>query len=207
MKILGLSDEIVPFIYSAEVVEIFPEVDLVLSCGDLPAKYLEYVLTVLNVPLVYVPGNHDRDDLRVPGGIAADGEMVRVKGLRILGLGGSRRYKPRGRHQYTEWEMRMRSAKHLPELLWTTLRGRRAFDILLAHSPPYGIHDATDPAHIGFRSFRALMKRGRPRLMAHGHTHVLPNLDVTVTEYNETTVVNVYPHRLIEIPAEGNPRV
>lgn len=207
MKILGLSDQIVPFIYSPEVVEVFPEVDLVLSCGDLPAKYIEFVLTVLNVPLVYVPGNHDKDELRVPGAIPADGKMVELMGLRILGLGGSRRYKPRGRHQYTEWEMRMRIAKHLPTVLWRSIGGRRAFDILLAHSPPFGIHDGTDPAHIGFRSFLQLMRSGRPRLVAHGHTHVHPNLDVTVSKYMNTTVINVYPHRLIELPADGKPRV
>lgn len=207
MKILGLSDRIIPFIHSAEVKEAFPEVDLVLGCGDLPAKYLEYVLTVLNVPLVYVPGNHDANQLRVPGAIRGDGRLVVVKGLRILGLGGSRRYKPRGRHQYTEAEMRMRVLKYGLRLMWSALRGRRAFDILLAHSPPFGIHDAEDPAHIGFRAFLPLMRRGRPRLMVHGHTHAVPNLDTTVTEFADTLVINVYPYRQIDLPAEGAPRV
>lgn len=33
--------------------------DAVVSCGDLPFEYLEYIVTVLSVPLLYVPGNHD----------------------------------------------------------------------------------------------------------------------------------------------------
>ncbi len=127
--------------------------------------------------------------------------------MRIVGLGGSRRYKPRGRHQYTEMEMGLRATKFWLRLLWGRLRGTRAFDILLAHAPPYGIHDGQDPAHIGFRAFLRLMRRGRPRLMVHGHTHTVPNLDQTVTAFEDTLVVNVYPYREIELPGEGPPRV
>lgn len=199
MKILALSDKIVPFIHSEEVKQAFEDVDLVLGCGDLPARYLEFVLTVLNVPLVYVPGNHDKDDLSVPGGVPADGRMVNVLGLRILGLGGSPRYKRRGRHQYTESEMRMRLIALAPGLIWERLRGRRGFDILLTHAPPRGIHDADDPAHVGFEVFLSLMRWARPRLMVHGHTHVVRNLEPTKTQFEDTLVVNVYPHRTLEL--------
>ena len=105
MKILALSDRVVSRIYSSTVREQFADVELIIGCGDLPAYYLEYVVTQLNVPLVYVPGNHDPDDLIVPGGIPADGKIVKLNGAVIVGLGGSRRYKPKGRHQYTEAEM------------------------------------------------------------------------------------------------------
>ena len=30
-----------------------------MSCGDLPFDYLEYLVSRLDVPLLYVPGNHD----------------------------------------------------------------------------------------------------------------------------------------------------
>lgn len=199
MKILALSDKVVPFIHSEEVKDTYGAADLVLGCGDLPAKYLEFVLTVLNVPLVYVPGNHDKDDLRVPGGLPADGRMVEVLGLRILGLGGSPRYKRRGRHQYTEGEMSARALSFAPWLIWARLRARRAFDILLTHAPPRGIHDADDPAHVGFKSFLRLMRWARPRLMVHGHTHVVRNLEPTETRYADTRVVNVYPYRELEL--------
>src|SRR5205823_4064430 len=33
--------------------------DLVVGCGDLPFDYLEYLVSRLDVPLLYVPGNHD----------------------------------------------------------------------------------------------------------------------------------------------------
>ena len=56
-KILIVADEVTPRLDRPEVKDLRP--DLVVSCGDLPFDYLEYLVTVLNVPLVYVPGNHD----------------------------------------------------------------------------------------------------------------------------------------------------
>ena len=35
--------------------------DLILGCGDLPFEYLGYLMNALDVPLVFVPGNHDPD--------------------------------------------------------------------------------------------------------------------------------------------------
>ena len=88
-----------------------------LGCGDLPFDYLEYLVSRLDVPLLYVPGNHDaslqmpdmtwmplRSELRpMPGPqgcVNIDGRLVEVAGLRIAGLGGSLRYKE-GANQYS----------------------------------------------------------------------------------------------------------
>lgn len=203
MKILALSDKVVSHLQQPSIKERYEDVDLVVGCGDLPARYLEFILTVLNVPLAYVPGNHDRDDVRVPGGVSADGRMVHVAGIRVLGLGGSMRYKPRGRHQYTESEMRARVLGQLPKLVWRRWRKGRAFDVLLSHAPPRGIHDAEDQAHLGFEAFLWLMRMGRPKLMLHGHTHAIRNLEVTETQYEDTQIVNVYPYRVVELPKVG----
>ena len=37
----------------------YGDVDLLISCGDMPSVYLEFITSVLNVPLFYVRGNHD----------------------------------------------------------------------------------------------------------------------------------------------------
>jgi hypothetical protein len=34
---------------------------LIVACGDLPSDYLGYLMNALDVPLVFVPGNHDPD--------------------------------------------------------------------------------------------------------------------------------------------------
>jgi Icc-related predicted phosphoesterase len=200
MKILALSDQVVPFIYGNEIRDHFQEVELVVSCGDLPANYLEFVLTALNVPLVYVPGNHDPDDFHVPGGQALDGKWRSIKGLRLWGLGGSQRYKPLGRHQYTQEEMAWRMLRVYPRALIGRLLAGSGLDVMVTHSPPLGIHDGDDMAHIGFSGFRRFMRWGRPRYLLHGHKHVHRNLDPTETKYHGTMVLNVFPYRLLDIP-------
>ena len=135
MKILALSDEVVPFIYSPAVRERFGDVGLIVGCGDLPVAYLEYVVTQLNVPLVYVPGNHDPDEYVVQGGLSIDGRWTKVNGVSVGGLGGSQRYKPVGKHQYTDQEMLGRAA----HLLLTSRMAGRHIDVFVAHSAPLGI--------------------------------------------------------------------
>ena len=134
MKILALSDEVVPFIYSPSVRERFGDVGLIVGCGDLPVAYLEYVVTQLNVPLVYVPGNHNSDDYAVQGGQSVDGRWTKVSGVSVAGLGGSQRYKPVGKHQYTEQEMFGRAAR----LLLTSRMAGRRIDVFVAHAAPSG---------------------------------------------------------------------
>jgi Icc-related predicted phosphoesterase len=197
VQILSLSDEVVSFINSPVVRERFHAVELVVGCGDLPADYLEYVLTVLDVPLVYVPGNHDLDQFDVPGGFNLDGKYTVLNGLTILGLGGSPRYKNQGRHQYTETEMRIR-------VIWKTLTAIRyprilqsGLDLFITHAPPRGIHDADDIAHRGFKSFHWLLKWLRPKMMLHGHTHAPPNIVDSETVVRSTRVINTYPYKQV----------
>jgi Icc-related predicted phosphoesterase len=200
MKILALSDQVVPLIYSSTVRERFADVELIVGCGDLPAYYLEYVVTQLNVPLVYVPGNHDPDELNVPGGTSVDGKLMQVNGAVVVGLGGSRRYKPKGTHQYTEAEMSWRSVRLLLKYLPTRLVKGRWVDLLVTHAPPKGIHDASDLAHQGFAAFRHFVRAFRPSMMLHGHSHAIRNLDETRSQLYSCEIVNVFPYQVVDLP-------
>ena len=201
MKILAVSDQIVDYVYSPAVRQRYPAVDLILGCGDLPAYYLEYIECQFNVPLLYVPGNHDPDQFRVPGGQDIDGRLVRVRGLALTGLGGSRRYKPQGRHQYSESDMRFRLIPLLLPLLWRRLRYGRGSDILVTHAPPKGIHDGKDLAHTGFETFRSLIRLIRPRLVVHGHVHLWSGTETRETRLDGARILNVYPVQLIDLEA------
>jgi Icc-related predicted phosphoesterase len=205
MKILALSDRTVPFIYSPTVDERFPDVELVVGCGDLESSYLEYVLTRLNVPLLYIHGNHDADDFGVPGGTSIEGKVVRLHGLMIGGLGGSRRYKSDGIHQYTEGQMWWRVMQMLMRLAPARLAKGHGLDLLLTHAPPLGIHDMPDLAHTGFASFRSLIRLARPRLMLHGHSHAVKNIDKTESILYDTPILNVFPHRVVQLGVDGPP--
>lgn len=207
MKILALSDEVVELIYSPAVKDKFGDVDLVVGCGDLPFYYLEYVVTLLNKPVLFVPGNHDarqqymangRVARQAEGCINLDGRVQQCNGLLLAGLGGSIRYRPNGEHQYTQSEMQGRAAALFPRLLLNRLRFGRYLDVLVTHSPPFGIHDGGDMAHTGFEAFVDFASRFKPRYILHGHSHVYRQNIVTHTWVGATEVVNVYPYRVIE---------
>ncbi|MBR0308518.1 MAG: metallophosphoesterase [Mogibacterium sp.] len=176
MKILMLADREENTLWgdwSEHTKETLSGVELVLSAGDLSPHYLEFLVTMLNVPLVYVRGNHDGIYDRKPpeGCINADGRVVEAAGLRILGLGGSMRYKPGAADMYTEREMRMRMVSVQRQMMAGRLRGKEGFDILLTHAPCRGYGDQDDIPHKGFECFDALLRRYSPKLHCYGHVH------------------------------------
>jgi Icc-related predicted phosphoesterase len=206
VKVLAISDEVVAQIYSAGIRTRFGDVDLVLSCGDLPAYYLEYIVTMLNVPLYYVLGNHAEElviceggELKGPGGcVNINGRVVEYCGLLIAGLEGSMRYRE-GPHQYTEAQMGRKAWRLTARVLRTHITSGRSLDVLVTHAPPLGIHDAGDRCHTGFRAFLQIMERLKPQYMIHGHSHVYSQLQPTMTQYRDTVVVNAHPYRVMQI--------
>lgn len=202
MKLLALSDKVDERIYHRSIADKYGDIDLILGCGDLPAYYLEYVVSMLDVPLLYVPGNHDQDAFEVPGGRCVDGRLVKTNGLWIMGLGGSRRYKPVGRHQYTESEMRWRVYRMILRIWGKSLFKGKEIDIFISHSPPLGIHDCADWTHMGFSSFHTLLRIAKPYLMLHGHSHITCNLVKSKSRLCETEIINIFPFRIIEFGEE-----
>ncbi len=96
--------------------------------------------------------------------------------------------------------MILRITSLLPELVLNRIRFGRGCDLFVTHSPPYGIHDGTDHAHVGFHAFRRFIRLFKPQLMLHGHSHVARNIEVTETRFEETRILNVYPFRRITWP-------
>jgi uncharacterized protein len=206
LKILAISDMVVDRLYSTQVAERFRDIGMILSCGDLPYEYLEFLVTSMNVPLLYVPGNHDpafndqMPDARADGCDYLDGRVKSVKGLNIAGMGGSIRYRPGVPNQYTQSQMYTRISSLVPKLLWYIPRHGNILDLFIAHSPPRGIHDDDDRAHVGFSAFNDFIKAFKPRYFLHGHTMVYKtNITSSITMVGTTTVINVYPYRIIEI--------
>ena len=184
----------------------FQDVELILGCGDMSYEYLEYLVTVLNVQLLYVPGNHDpihdltRREAYAEGGANLDLKIVRHKKYLIGGFGGSIRYRPDGINQYSQTDAYLRAIRMLPRLLLNRIQYGRALDILISHSPPFGIHDDSDPAHHGLKALNWLIRIAQPRYHFHGHTHVYKrNLENIETTVGLTRIINVYPYKTIEV--------
>lgn len=184
----------------------FQDVELILGCGDLSYEYLEYLVTVLNVQMLYVPGNHDpkfdlmRREAYAEGGVNVDLKIVRCKKFLIGGFGGSIQYRPDGTNQYTQAEAYSRVIRMLPRLLLNRIQYGRALDILISHSPPFGIHDDSDPAHHGLKALNWLIRMAQPRYHFHGHIHLYKrNLENIETIIGLTRIINVYPYKTIEV--------
>ena len=197
MKILAISDEEYPAYYEQYVAGRLKGYDLIISCGDLPPDYLSFICDMSRTTLLYVPGNHDgRYDKRPPEGCdCIDDKLVVYRGLRILGLGGCRRYHP-GPHQYTDREMRHRIRKLKWKLWWMG-----GVDVVVTHAPPEGIGDDEDIAHRGFAAFLKLMDKYKPKYLLHGHTHLSYRQNaIREHPYKDTKVINVYTRYELEIP-------
>jgi Calcineurin-like phosphoesterase len=163
---------------------------LILACGDLPADYLSYLMDALDVPLVFVPGNHDADmsgyrlsragltlraglPARPPwpqGGMNADGQVIDVAGLRVAGLGGCVRYGS-GPNQYTERQQSRRSRALQRRARRRRRRDGRGIDVLITHAPPRGVGDSEDTAHRGFSCYHGLVAALAPAMLLHGHVY------------------------------------
>ncbi len=191
VKILAVSDVTAEGYYDFYTPGKLDEFDLILACGDLDRGYLEFLVTMARCPLVYVRGNHDDALIEEPleGCICAEDRIVVVNGIRILGLGGSYRYRD-GENMFTEWQMRRRVWK-----LWPQLLRRGGFDILLTHAPARQVNDMDDLSHRGFGCFVTLLDKYRPKYFVHGHVH--RNYGVNIpqrTVRGETAIINAYDH-------------
>jgi len=203
MRVLAISDVIAEPLYSPALHEIARDVDLVISCGDLPSAYLEYIVTLLSKPLYYVMGNHGARGgakLYPEGCINLDGRVINYKGLILAGLEGSIRYNDAPMFQYTEAQMRAKLALLASHLWLTRVRYGRFLDVLVTHSPPYGIHDRSDPAHQGFKSLLGFIDQYHPDYLIHGHTHLYDTREARESVRGHTLIVNAYGYKFLDIP-------
>ena len=161
VRVLAVADEVNDALWGARAAALAP--DLVLAAGDLPWDYLEFLASVVDRPLVFVPGNHDPavvdarphrsgqflragmpcEPPRPAGCLDVDGTVLDVAGLRIAGLGGCVRYRP-GPNQYTQAQYRRRAARLLRRVGRLQRRSPGPVDVLLTHAPPLGLGDARD---------------------------------------------------------------
>ena len=193
MKILAISDTESKYIYDYFDPKNFTDIDLILSAGDLNANYLSFVATVFTCPVLYVHGNHDKRLINEPpeGCICIDDSIYNYKGIRIAGIGGCMKYTG-GPFQYTEREMAWRLTKH-------RFKFRKGFDLLLTHSPAYGIGDGGDQAHVGFKCFLKLLDQHQPKIMVHGHQHLNYGKGQRYHQYNDVKIINAYGYTVFEI--------
>jgi hypothetical protein len=209
VQILAVTDTVDQRIYSSSLKERMNNVQLIGSAGDVPPRYLEFIVDALNRPLYYVMGNHAEEVLCEDGHLkqkpqgARDigGKVVRdpETGLILAGLPGSPRYNRDEAEQHSELEMYWLIAKMVPRLLWNRLMYGRAVDVLVSHAPARDLNDRPDEAHRGFKAIRSFLKWFKPAYHLHGHVHLYDRSQSAVVTFGKTTIVNVYPYHVLDL--------
>lgn len=217
MKLLCISDQVDPLVYSVSSKERFKDIDFIVSAGDLPFEYLGFIVSILNLPLYFVLGNHDKaptppEETENSTGLRSSwdrgyanqgaidiGFRTKIENkVLIAGLSGCMRYN-RGSNQYSDLQMWLMTLALVPRLIMNKIFHGRYLDILLTHAPPLGIHDRSDTCHKGFASFLWLMRIFKPRYLVHGHIHLYDMNDVRLSKYMETTVINAFSHCVVDL--------
>lgn len=219
VNILAVSDQVDPRIHSATLRTRMPDVDLVLACGDVPARYLEFLADALDQPVYFVLGNHHEELTRKglfgarydPMGCIDIGGRVccdQATGLIIAGFPGSPKYSRETEQQYSDREIFVMMLRMLPGLVMNRMRKGRWLDVLISHAPPRHINDREDIPHRGFRSLRAFLRWFKPTVHLHGHVHIYDRSETVETLYASSTVINVYPYRRLnlEVSTHGRAR-
>lgn len=201
VKILAVSDVELPQMQNVEyLTNRFCGMDALISCGDMPANYLEFISTALNLPLFFVRGNHDTHYVPPnPGGQNLHLRLLRYRGISLAGLEGSIRYNE-GAIQYSQGQMLRMVLGMMPRMLWLRTRQGYGVDLMVTHSPPEGIHDIPeDYAHRGFKALCYLMVWARPRYLLHGHVDTWDRRRPRETQFCFTTVLNVNPYMVLDV--------
>ena len=198
MKVLFVADVEDKMLYDFFRKDRVEGVELIVSCGDLKQDYLDFLMTMVNVPMIYVRGNHDTSYFDYPplGAVCIEDRIVKFKGVRFLGLGGCIRYKNDCRTMFTEREMRRRIRK-----LRFKLFVNRGFDVLVTHSPAEGYGDMEGShTHKGFKCFNDLLNKYKPGYMVHGHVHSnYGRVKLTNQHPSGTEIYNCCGYRIVDI--------
>jgi Icc-related predicted phosphoesterase len=203
-------------------------IELIVSCGDIPLDYLDFLVSTFNVPCFYVRGNHDTAYGSTPPGgcVNLNERLERYRGVRFFGLEGSRWYNG-GPAQYSEGQFRWRA-------MWAgwQIKQSGGIDVLVVHSPPricplaekhcrciepppgeeavpLGQACRLDPSrqqwdmadlpHRGSGALRGLIERVQPRLCLHGHTHLGYGLRPRELQIGRTRVIDAFGHVVLDV--------
>ena len=216
VRVLAVADEVCDALWGAKAAALAP--DLVLAAGDLPWDYLEFLASVTDRPVVFVPGNHDpavasarqhRSGQFLRAGMPC--EPPRPAGCRNADGTVARRRRAADRRPRRVRALPARAQPVQPARVPPARRPPAApgrapaaaapgpVDVLLTHAPPRGLGDEDDRPHVGIDALHPVLERLHPRWHLHGHIHPYgqPRPDRRV---GETTIRNVIPYRMFEIP-------
>jgi hypothetical protein len=210
IRLLAVSDQVDPRIHSSSLRQRMPNIDMVVGCGDVPARYLEFLADALDRPVYFVFGNHHEETTRKGvagkryepmGCVDIGGKLItdKASGLIIAGFPGSPKYSRETDQQYSNREIAWMMIKMAPRLYFNKMTKGRALDMVVSHAPPRHINDREDVPHQGFPVMRRFLRMFKPAVHLHGHIHIYDRNEIVEQMYEDSFVINVYPFRQVEL--------
>lgn len=187
MKILAIADtkpkHSITDLVKAESVE------LVITLGDLEHSEIATLEQITHIPKIGVYGNHCFPGYMEKLGIH-DLHMHTWSfgGLTFGGFEGCVRYKKNPYAKMCTQEEANDLMQYFPYV-----------DVFIAHCPPFGINDDTDPAHVGFHALRTYLEVKQPKYFLHGHTY--PTEETLVRRFLETEIKYIHADQILTIPS------
>ena len=215
-KILCVSDQIDPVIYSKNIKDRYGDIDFIIAAGDLPMEYLDFVQSALNKPLFFIFGAHylkalthyhpemaeknENDEInkykkdnpfKSENGTYIGFKTVKADNLLIAGISGAKKEND-GKNQFTEKQMKRRLFLLLLKLLPNKIKYGRYADIVVSHAPIISTS--------GFKCFEKFIKLVKPGYWLHGSIHIHNAKTARSLSIGKTEVINVYSRHILEIP-------
>lgn len=195
MRILAVADTVSKYLYDYYTPGKLSGFDLILACGDLGKDYLEFLVDASASTVLYIRGNHDDsfEDNPPQGCVCIEDRIYNHNGVRIMGLGGSNKYRE-GKNMYTEKQMSRRVRKMKWKIFW-----RGGIDIFVTHAPARHLNDFDSLSHRGFECFNYVLKKYKPKYFVHGHIHKNYGRNIPQrSKYGDTEVINAYDYCIFE---------
>ena len=196
MKLLVFSDLHNDFRTAAKLVELSNTVDVVVGAGDFCTvrrglKKIIAPLSAITKPTVLVPGNSETDEELLEAcqswksARVLHGRQVTIAETSFFGIGGGIPITPFGSWSYDFTEA---EATDL-------LRDCPSGGVLVSHSPPAGILDASsDGRSLGSQAIRKAILMNKPNLVVCGHIHGSAG---QIDRIGDTIVINAGPQGII----------
>lgn len=163
------------------------KVDIIVTLGDLEFHQISELSDIANLPKIGVYGNHDSgtymNDLGI---INMHLNRYSFRDITFGGFEGCVRYKESDYAKMYSQEESIELLRDFPNV-----------DVLLTHSPPRGIHDHTDPAHVGLEGIINYIKEKKPKYLLHGHTYI-PASEKRVN-FGDTEIIHISGDEIIEL--------
>ncbi len=196
MKLLVFSDLHNDFRTAAKLVELSTTVDVVVGAGDFCTvrrglKKIIAPLSAITKPTVLVPGNSETDEELLEAcqswksARVLHGRQVTIAETSFFGIGGGIPITPFG-----SWSFDFTEAES-----FDLLRDCPSGGVLVSHSPPAGILDASsDGRSLGSQAVREAILANKPNLVVCGHIHGSAG---QIDRIADTTVINAGPQGII----------